>query len=56
MLLREEAALTQEYVDKTQRVNENKLEEMKLKVEEMRNRREAGRQELVREKRIQQYL
>jgi hypothetical protein len=56
MLLGEEAAWTREYVDKAQRVNEKKLEEMKLKVEEIRNKREAARQKLVQEKRIQQYL
>jgi hypothetical protein len=56
MLLKEEEALTREYVDKTQRANEKKLEEMKLKVEEMRNKREVDRLKLVQEKRIQQYL
>jgi hypothetical protein len=56
LLLAEEESWTQEYVDKIQRGNEKKLEEMKLKVEEMRNKREADRQKLVQEKRIQQYL
>jgi hypothetical protein len=56
MLLAEEEAWTREYVDQEQRVNEKKLEEMKLKVEDIRNKREAERQKLVQEKRIQQYL
>jgi hypothetical protein len=56
MLLGEEEDWTRECVEKEQRANEKKLEEMKLKVEEFRNKREAERQNLVQEKRIQQYL
>ncbi|XP_033607029.1 cilia- and flagella-associated protein 53 isoform X2 [Cryptotermes secundus] len=56
MLLGEEQAWTKEYVEKEQRVNEKRLEEMRLKVEEIRNKREAERQKLVQEKRIQQYF
>jgi hypothetical protein len=56
MLLAEEAAWIREHVDQEQRVNEKKLEEIKLKVEEIRNKREAERQKLAQEKRIQQYL
>jgi hypothetical protein len=56
MLLEEEQAWSRECVDKAQRVNERKLEEMKLKAEEIRKKREVERQKLVHEKRIQQYL
>lgn len=56
MLLEEEEAWAREYVAKTQKNNEKKLEEMKLKVEEFRKKREVDRQKLVHEKRIQQYM
>jgi hypothetical protein len=56
LLLEDEAAWTREHVDEAQRVNEKKLEQMKLKTEEMRNKREAERKKLVQEKRMQQYL
>lgn len=56
MLLEEEAAWTRENVSNAQKVNEKKLEEMKLRAEEIRNKREAERKKLVHEKRIQQYL
>jgi hypothetical protein len=56
VLLEEEEAWTLEYVGKAQKNNEKKLEEMKLKVEEIRKKREVERQKLVHEKRIQQYM
>jgi len=56
VLLEEEDAWTREYVGKAQKNNEKNLEEMKLKVEEIRNKRETERQKLVHEKRIQQYM
>jgi hypothetical protein len=56
VLLEEEEAWTREYLEKAQRDNEKNLGEMKLKVEEIRYKREAERQKLVQEKRIQQYM
>jgi len=56
VLLEEEETWTREYVGKAQKNNEKKMEEMKLKAEEIRNKRETERQKLVHEKRIQQYM
>ncbi|XP_021916374.1 cilia- and flagella-associated protein 53-like [Zootermopsis nevadensis] len=56
LLLEEASAWTREYAEKGQAVNEKKLEEMKFKAEEIRNRREAERKKIVEEKRIQQYF
>jgi hypothetical protein len=55
MLQQEEDALTREYGGKVQTDKEKRLEEMKLKAEEVRRKREAELQKLVQEKRLQLY-
>lgn len=52
----EERELYKEIVDNAQRGNESRLDEMRQRLQEIHAKREKEREDLVRQKRIQQYL
>lgn len=56
MLDFEEHEFFKEVVDNAQRGHESKLDDMKKRLEEIRAKREREREDIVRQKRIQQYL
>lgn len=56
MLDLEEREFYKEVVDNAQRGHESKLEDMKRRLQEIRAKREREREDIVKQKRIQQYL
>lgn len=56
MLDLEERAFYKEVVDNAQRGNEDRLEEMRRRLQEIHAKREREREEIVKQKRIQQFM
>ena len=56
MLLEEEATLTREIVEKSQKSNEGFLDSLRLRAEEAKKQQEEARLSLLKAKRAQQYL
>lgn len=55
MLCKEERQFYYETVDRAQKADETRMEEMKRRAEILRAQKEAERQEIVEKKRIEQY-
>lgn len=56
MLDLEEREFYKEVVDTAQRGHESKLDEMRHRLQEIQAKREKEREDIVKEKRIQQYM
>lgn len=56
LLAEEERKYYWEAVDQAQRGDETRIDEMKIRVKQLQAQKERERQEIVKEKRIQQYM